>query len=306
MEPTLTHATEFFATARERYNIKLRRDAGQPWPWTEDIHFRTWSFTNVHRENDKTTQWFRNNIRQPLSNFIIDAPISNNTRLKLVESTMIFRWFNRISTGEIIKDLLLCDEWDSIEAFKRLSILKGPVFTGAYIILGIPGQSKLEGVLEAIDNARPKLPPMVSMWYKLDDKIELRTAWNDLTTIGFLGPFMAYEIVMDLRYTPILEKAVDTMVWGNLGPGATRGMSWVVYGHPDGFNAGPGNQKIMLSLMAELLKMSKQEEYWPQVWPHWEMHEVEMWLCEHAKYMRASHGFRQKRRYTYNPSYHQT
>jgi hypothetical protein len=252
----------------------------------------------VHREDDKTTKWFRDNIRNPLSIFCGDVEAPLETGVKLVESTMIFRWFNRISTGEIIKDLLL-GEWSYREAYRRLAMVDGPIITGAYIILGVPGQSKWEGVLEAIERARPKLEPMVSMWHELDRRgeITLRTPWNDLTTLDYIGPFMAYEIVMDLRYTPILENATDVMTWGNLGPGATRGMSWVMYGNADSLNAGPASQKKMLGWMAELLEMSKLEEFWPQAWPKWEMHEVEMWLCEHAKYMRAYNGYRQKRRY---------
>jgi len=295
MPTQLVHADKFFATARERYRIKLKKEAGEPWPWTDDTHFQTWSFTNVHREDDRTTRWLANEIRNPLADRTIGVqPYQEllDKKVKLVESIMIFRWFNRISTGEIIKDLLL-GNWDPTEAYGRLSVIDGPIVTGAYIILGVPGQSKWEGILEAIEIARPRLPKMVPTWGS-----SLQGAWKDLTTIGYIGPFSGYEIVMDLRYTPILENATDVMTWGNLGPGATRGMSWVVHNNPDSFNAGPKTQKIMLALMAELLEMSKQEEFWPQEWPHWEMHEVEMWLCEHAKYMRAYNGYRQKRRYS--------
>lgn len=289
----LVHADKFFATARERYHIKLRRESGQPWPWTIDEHFQTWSFTNVFREDDRTTRWFRENIRQPLvERYKLDP--NCRTQHHIVEGTLIFRWFNRISTGEIIKDLILADKWDGVEACRRLMQVDGPVVTGAYIILGVPGQPKLDGVLEAIGNAIPQLPSFVGTWGR-----SLREAWEDLKTIQYLGPFMAYEIVTDLRHTPLLENATDIMTWGNLGPGATRGMSWVCFNNPDSFNAGPANQKIMLELMAQLLEMSKQEEFWPQAWPKWEMHEVEMWLCEHAKYMRAFNGHRQKRRYVH-------
>jgi len=290
MPSELKYAKQFFMTARERYQIKLNREAGMPWPWTKDTHFQSWSFTNVHREDDKTTTWFRKNIREPLM-LNWKEGVDKDERLRLVEATMIFRWFNRISTGEIIKDLLIDDGWDSKEARRRL-INVSPIFTGAYIILGIPHQSKLDGVLEAIDNARPQLPRMVPRFGP-----SLEAAWHDLKSIDYIGGFTGYEIIMDLRYTPILENATDTMTWGNLGPGAIKGMSWVVYGHPDGFNNSVSGQKHMLTLMQELLAMSKLEEYWPQSWKPWELHEVEMWSCEFQKYMRSYTGHRQKRRY---------
>ena len=282
----LAHAGAFFATARERYRIKLKREAGERWPWTQDTHFQTWSFTNVHREDDRTTTWLRENIRDPLS-YKFE---SDHNAVKIVEAVMIFRWFNRISTGKIIQDLLL-GEWNSKEAYQRLKN-EDKIFTGAYIIIGKPYMSKLEGVLSAIDDARPFLPRMVPRW---GDSLE--AAWSDLKSINYIGGFTGYEIVMDLRYTPVLERATDVMTWGNLGPGAIRGMSWVVYGHPDGFANSVKSQKEMLGLMQEVLALSLREEYWPQAWPKWELHEVEMWMCEFAKYMRAYNGFRQKRRY---------
>jgi hypothetical protein len=230
-------------------------------------------------------------VRDPLSNFITDRPISDNTRIKLVESTMIFRWFNKIATGEIIKDLLL-GEWNSREACNRLQKVD-VVFTGAYIIIGKPYMPKLDGVLEAIDDARPYLPKMVPHFGPT-----LEGTWDLLKTIPYIGGFTAHEIVQDLRYTPILENASDIMTWGNLGPGAVRGISWLVYGHGDGFTGSATQQKHMLGLMAELLEMSKDPTNWPAEWPPWEMHQVEFLLCETAKYFRAYNGHRQKRRYS--------
>jgi hypothetical protein len=278
----IIHAKKFFMLARERYRIKLKKDAGEPWPWTEDTIFQTWRFTNIFREDDKTTTWFRENIRDPLN--------QKDDKIKLVESTMIFRWFNRIGTAEIIKDLLL-GQWDTKEAYKRLR-LEPVIFTGAYIVIGQPYMPKLDGVLAAINKAIPQLPPMVLKW---GDSLE--GAWNDIKKIDYLGGFMAHEIVQDLRYTKILQDATDINTWGNLGPGAIRGISWLVYGHGEGFNNSAAQQRKMLALMAELLEMSRNPENWPSEWPKWEMHQVEFLLCETAKYFRAYHGHRQKRRY---------
>ncbi len=63
----MSAVTQFFATARERYRILLRRRARQPWPWTSDRIFRENRFCNVFREDDRTTQWFREHLRDPLS-----------------------------------------------------------------------------------------------------------------------------------------------------------------------------------------------------------------------------------------------
>jgi hypothetical protein len=308
MAHTLVNADKFFATARERYKIKLRRESGAPPPWTNDTHFQTWRFTNVHREDDRTTVWLRENIRGPLSEKISKNPyvtIQDSIdctfdMVKLLEGVLIFRWFNRISTGEIIKDLLLGD-WNTEEARRRLEFVS-PVVTGAYIIKAGDGVSKLDGILDCIDSARPKLPKMIQKWanrYLFGGGLTLQDAWSDLKELHYMGPFMAYEVVTDLRWTPLLDEAKDIMTWGNLGPGAMRGMGWVTHNDPTVYSNSAKQQREMLSMMADLLALSRQEVFWPQEWPHWEMHEVEMWLCEFAKYMAAYYGKPQKRRYSY-------
>lgn len=56
---------KLFAWIKERYAIKVRREAGQSWPWSDDPIFQENFFCNVHREDDKVTQWVRNNWRNP-------------------------------------------------------------------------------------------------------------------------------------------------------------------------------------------------------------------------------------------------
>lgn len=277
----LNYVADFFAMSRERYRIKLRRDAGEPWPWTEDRIFQEWRFTNVFREDDRTTTWFRENVRSKL------------TGLRLLEATVIFRWFNRINTGEIVKDLLL-EGWNKEEAEKRLRYVS-PVVTGAYMIKTYNDLSKLDGILLAIDGALPCLPKFLPTW---GDSLE--KAWSDLTYIHFLGGFMAHEIVQDLRYTHILENAKDINTWGHLGPGASRGMGWITVGNEDEFSLSAKEQKEMLALMIQILEFSRDPNYWPAEWPKWELHQVEFGLCEFSKYNRAKQGLRQKRRYERN------
>lgn len=281
MSNTIPYASRYFATAKERYRIKLKKDAGEKRPWSIDTHLSTWRFCQVHREDDRTTVWFRKNIREPL----LSAPT-----LKQVEAAIIFRWFNRIETGEIIKDLIL-GQWSSKEAYRRLCNI-GVVFTGAYIIIGHPGMTKLEGVLECIDDARPYLPIMVPKWGS-----SLQESWQDIKSIPFIGGFTGYEVISDLRWTPVLNQANDILTWCNAGPGCARGLGWITANDPTRFSCGPGDQRIMLKLMQELLEMSRSEEFWPQDWKVWEMREVEHWNCEHDKYMRAFNGQSLKRRY---------
>lgn len=269
---------KFFATAKERYLIKLRRESGQPYPWTTDPVFGRWFFCNVHREDDRTTRWFAENIRSKLEG------------LPLLHATLIFRQFNRIETIEGVLDLIL-NGWDSSEARARLQGER-PLVTGAYMLKTPTNMNKLDGTLWIIDHAIPMLTQMYSFnpWQTLQD------AWKDLKRIPFIGPFLAYEIVSDLRWTHILCNSSDIMTWANFGPGATHGLGRVFHGYNKHFDRNSSeDQEIMNSLARKLL--DKAHQHWPSEWRPWEMREVEHWLCEYDKYCRGEANERLKRRY---------
>jgi hypothetical protein len=297
-------SAQFFSTARERQNIWYTRCMAamdpriQP-PYTEDSVFQAWRFCNVFREQDRTTMWFEQNIRHPIWASASKFDTSNPEDMaRVAAAVLIFRWFNRIETGEILKDLIL-GQWDSKEAFQRLEHVH-PLVTGAYMIRGIyhRGMRKLQSILHCIDRALPKLPKMVPHWTGAHCRLE--RAWEDLKTLDYIGGFMAYEAVSDLRWTPVLCDARDLETWANVsGPGCVRGLSWVINGEPKliGYSQNSTERLRLLGVMRDLLEMSRQDEYWPKDWPQWEMREVEQWLCEFDKYKRAEGGERLKRRF---------
>ena len=257
----------FFDFARKRHQIYLDRRGGKSPPWTNDPILQRYRFTNVFRELDATTVWFAENLRDPLRNSI-----------EVLPATVVFRWFNRISTGEVIKQNKNYLFPNKLR--KAIAKLPPPYVTGAYMIYttALHAPTKQEGVLQAIE-----------IWYEAHedwrkfkcDSLQETCSW---VKSFCLGDFMAYEIACDLRYTRLLEKAVDKMSWTNFGPGSSRGIERVF---------GRGGDK--LNAARELLRLSQQEKYWPQrgggiVWPAWEMREVEHTLCEFDKYERARLG----------------
>ncbi len=279
----VSHVEQFFDFARERYKIYLLRLARQPAPWTDDPVLREWSFCNIFREDDKTTRWFRKHVRDPL----------DRGKGEVFLATVAFRWFNRIETAERIRDLFA--DWDTNEVRRRLAFVK-PVVTGAYIIKTPNGKNKLEGVLWCIEQVKAALP-------KVADDIQvvetLEEAHKILCELPYLGNFMAYEIVTDLRHTIYLETAKDIMSWACPGPGCARGLGWVTDDDPETYRySSKADEEQMLGLMRELLLCSTFEFNWHPDWPRWEMREVEHTLCEYDKYKRAQGGQKLKRRYS--------
>ncbi len=320
----MKHASEFFAYARERHAIYLRRAAGQQKPWSEDKIFRQNKFTNVFRELDRVTVWFRKNVRDPLKN-----------KPEVLLATVVFRMFNRIETGEAIFcqttvppkgwtdgsvfdkklnptafDLFLYD--GDVRHLRRAIVHhigdRGPYTTGSYIISSPPGYSKLDGVLKILGDfyKNSDWREIAQGSRQLRGREPLFDYWEWLRSQSYLGKFHSYEIVTDLRHTALLKNAPDVLTWANVGPGARRGINRVM-GRDKKFRI---SDEHALEEMLMLLEMSTFAEYWPKWserggflhrnfdmpdlgvdhkktdWSLWEMRDVEHTLCEFDKYMR--------------------
>lgn len=267
----------FFAYARARQDIKLKRDQGLPAPWTDDPILREFRFCNVYREDDRVTSWFRESIRDPLRD---DSSV--------LFATVLFRWFNRVETAE---RLLNADGISRLGCFTEFkpdvirSALAGvsPITTAAYIIKTPNGMKKLEGLLWCLDQfwnggktSHTALAVMARNCH--DEQLTLQAAHEWLMEFPFLGGFMAYEIVTDLRHTALLNQAPDIRTWANAGPGAIRGLNRI---HARDLDKGLP-QRQACAEMRELLELAPSFG-----WLDWEMREVEHTLCELDKYERA-------------------
>lgn len=282
-------ARHFFDVMAERHRVYERRAAGQPWPWTEDRILQEGRFCNVYRELDKTTAWFREHIREPLR----DRP-------EVLLATVAFRWFNRIETWQSLfqhrygcsMDLpsslvSLFGRWEGERVHRQMrAACTQPWVTGAYIIKTPDGMDKLTGVLWCIDQIAPWCGDIIE---KIKKYQTLEAMWRYLREYPYLGDFMAYEVVTDLRHTHLLSDAKDIMSWANPGPGAARGFSRICDADPGTLNrSSERDRAILIGGMQQLLEMSR--ELWPGHWPAWEMREVEHCLCEYDKYQRVFTG----------------
>lgn len=302
----------FFDFARARHQIYLDRLDGKSPPWTKDPILARYRFTNVFRELDRVTIWLRQNVREQYA--------TQPGRLLL--GTVVFRLFNRITTGEAIflqKDLQghtafehyinSGDTSDLKRAILAYCGKNGPFITGSYIIKTPEGMSKLDGVLWIIDqfcNGCTKDGDNDTEWMryalqlrKHNDRgaVRLEDVFNWMRRHPFIGDFTAYEIVTDLRHTPLLCNASDTMTWANPGPGCQRGIRAVFAGtrhtQEEFRRRGVGAQEFFQHSMRHLLDLSRNTSLWPRKsarWPRWEMREVEHTLCEFYKYEKARTG----------------
>jgi hypothetical protein len=292
-------AEAFFATARERYDILTRRQVDeervalgeQPIgpPWTDDPIYAGSRFCNVFREDDRVTRWMRANLTEPLGDDLA----------RQYMAAVVFRWFNKIETGELLKPLLLGD-WDTEEARRLLKervARKETILGAAYMIKSPLRVNKVDGLLDCIDQVRARHMDRVAgiQWYHT-----LQRAHEELLPFPYLGPFMAYQMVCDMRHSPLLADATDTMTWTCPGPGSARGLSRVLHGEVGHFDYNNARQREeMVAHMGGLLALASHPDYWPEDWPRWELATVQHWLCEFDKYERVRLGEgRAKQRFT--------
>ena len=261
---------KFFNFLNERHLIYLRKTRKEEFPWTTDPILQRYKFTNVFRENDRTTVWFREHVRENMRDDI-DVALA----------TVIFRWFNLIETGQLLLEHGLFKNWDSDYCIEILQDQPQWV-TGAYIIKTPNGMNKLEGVCWAIDQIANDQNKFIDSIYEAKDS--LKALWEVLMPYPYMGPFMAYEVVTDWRHTFLGDEARDIMTWANPGPGAKRGLNRI---HDRPLNK-QIKSDINISEMQVLLELS-QEWLHGQV-PSLEMRDIEHTLCEFDKYERVRNG----------------
>jgi len=253
----------FFNFINERHVIYVNKEAGADFPWTEDEILRKYSFCNVFRELDTVTKWIRSNWCEPY----MEHP-------NVPFAMAVARQINWPAT---LEEIGFPDKWEP-ERVKKImqdrKDAKKKVYTGAYMLTGTLGGSKVEQTVDKILTPLYNNPPYLHM-----DSLE-KTWKNYLPYAGFSG-FMAYEVVTDLRHTKYLKNADDINTWANAGPGAVRGLNRI------------HNRDIKKSLtkkasckeMYSLLMVS--DRYLEDHVPVLEMRDIEHCLCEFDKYERT-------------------
>jgi sRNA-binding regulator protein Hfq len=264
----------YWQTERESIRIKKESDV-LPSPWTDDPILQEFKFCQVFREDDRTTRWFRNHIREPMRN-----------EEDVLMATIIFRWFNLIETGRTLIDHDLLRKWNRKKAIYEIT--KQPKWiTGAYIIKTPNGMDKVTGVAECVSHIWKARESILSRLHENLAKGEssLEATWLILRDYPYMGPFMAYEVVTDLRHTYLLENANDIMTWANAGPGAMRGLNRLTGRELDYSRKSHPWCEEMQDLFEQVKKILAPSIIFRNG-ANYEMREIEGGLCEFDKYSR--------------------
>ena len=307
---TTPRINDIAAFMKARHDIYLDRKAGKPGPWTADPVLRDGRFCNIFRELDTVTIWIDEHIRKPYA----DHP-------HLWFMLAIARYINWPDTLRYLMDEAEPGTWPDEDGFEPAKLTKAledyaaagnKVYTGAYMIRAESDPSKewyswtkhryiAEIVLGRLWEDREEwardLEPAKSGMPKVPRVPTLESVWTKFQQHRYIGwgPFMAYEVVTDLRHTRYLRNATDIYTWANAGPGAIRGLNRL-YGRNLAAKPRPEQTNAEMLQLMEELNVYDEPGFNATfgepcgVNPRFEMRDIEHSLCEFDKIERVRKG----------------
>lgn len=204
----------YWTLACERQRVYFGRLAGKPAPWTEDPVVGRYRFTNAYRAADRVSQdLLRLQYRGP------------QDPQDLVFRTLLFRFFNKSSTWELLERALGPLTYDTFAVERYAPLLDDAlahgnrVYSAAYIIppprLG--ATRKHENHLRLISHMMAD-----EIAKKLREAPTLEAVYLLIRSYPSLGPFLSFQLTIDLNYSSLLSFDEDHFVVA--GPGARSGI----------------------------------------------------------------------------------
>jgi len=212
-----THVFDtYWRFATERQQIFFRRRLGVTPPWTVDPILQRFKFTNAYRAADRVSQFLLRHVLYEGS----DAPH------EIFFRAIVFKLFNKISTWQLLQSAFgpLTTEGFDIDRYDRVlceAMSRGDkIYSGAYIMpSGGRGRSMrkhrthLELLRQMLDDELPE---------RLVEARTMRECFEKVKAYPMMGDFLAYQYVIDLNYSGIMN--FSEMEFVVPGPGARGGL----------------------------------------------------------------------------------
>ena len=214
LRPTKVFDTywRFAAARQEVYQARLRGDVG---PWTADPILATYRFTNCYRAADRVSQYL---IKEVIYRGNQDAD-------EVLFRILLFRFFNRITTWELLVSAFAQLTWATFRIDRYDEVLikarsRGErIYSAAYVT-----PSPKFGGLRKHTNHLLLLEHMLrnGLRCKLEASTSMAQAFDVLRGYPGLGAFLAYQLLIDINYSTVID--FDEMDFVVPGPGARDGL----------------------------------------------------------------------------------
>lgn len=262
--------------ASERQRIYMRRLRGETRDLTDDPVLAEHRFTNPYRAADRVSQYL-------ITDVIYDR---DRPWIDTFARVLVFKIFNRIDTwrhllesvGEVDASALFDGHLD--RALAQVADHR-PIYSSAYIMppprnyIG-PKYVRHLSLLRSMINDR--LPERIA------EARGMRDAFRHVSSYGSIGPFLAYQFITDLNYTPHLSFSEREFVVP--GPGAVRGIK-KCFSDPGDYSA---EDLIRYVTNQQDAGFEERGLDWHDLWGReLQLIDVQNLFCEVDKYTRAAH-----------------
>ncbi len=215
-KPSIVYET-YWRFAAERQRIFFRRQKEGITEWTKDPILQSFKFTNAYRAADRTSQYL---INQVIYNGEEDSR-------EVFFRIMLFKLFNKIKTwegiirecGEVSFQTFNFEKYRSILASLRKE--NGAIYSGAYIMASgkrfFQQERKHENHLLLLEKMMSDLLPE-----RISKVSSMKSLYDCLLTYPTIGPFLAYQLTIDINYSTLTD--FSEMDFVKAGPGALDGI----------------------------------------------------------------------------------
>jgi len=260
---------QFVWFIRERESIRKKKESGSPPPWTDDPFLQKYKFTNVWRQDDKTTKY-----------------IHSVKRDNWLDEILWIAWARIINKIETLQELpaptfLTLDEWS--EEIINHSIL----YSDAYIVLPrLPkGSIKIHEIIRLLKIIAHNCEVYVDLTLNTDTPSEEEIKLFIFRNLPRIKGLILYEMMCDWR-----QYSGEEETYCNIGTGASSTLKLL---YP--------NEKPSVEQIAEITDILnaegsvKHETYGYLTWRC-----IEGVCCEFRKYLNLKNrNNSRKRKYKY-------
>lgn len=205
----------YWVFAAERQGVYHARLAGIPGPWTDDEIISRYRFTNAYRAADR--------VSQDLIRVIYGgSQVPEDVLLRI----LVYRFFNKPATWAALEAVNDGVSWASFVPEDYAAMLdlmlarRERVYSAAYILPPPPfgAERKHRNHLLLVEYMmRDGLAGKLAAAQSLQDVFELISSYPSL------GPFLAYQLTIDINYSNLIDFDEDDFVVA--GPGARSGIA---------------------------------------------------------------------------------
>ncbi|MDB5086780.1 MAG: hypothetical protein JWR09_774 [Mucilaginibacter sp.] len=210
----------YWKFAALRQEVFFNRISGKPFPWTDDEVLKQHKFTNAYRAADRVSQYL-------IKKVIYNNELPNSPK-EVLFRILLFKLFNKIETWELLSKNFgpLTLETYSFRHYDKVlhqAIDSGRrIYSAAYIM---PSGQSFFGYKRKHSNHLKLIELILSKETdeRLLDSKTMQQAFEILKEFPGFGDFLAYQLLIDINYSTILNFSESDFVVP--GPGARGGIS---------------------------------------------------------------------------------